>query len=440
MEIMEDFLKQVKNNTTMKKYLLFLFYFQTIFLLGCCKEPPIIEKPSEISTNLEIIWATPFYPDSSTSYYVNPLFSMNYLVLANESSDAQHPIQVRIFDRLTGQIHSAWRDGYRSIIEKGLLQDCMIGGNNQNIICLYTKQHLYGYSLETGQRLWKTVIPSDGISHMSISERYAFVSYAPGTIPKSLSKLISVDLETGNSTEILTLYIEDNYEFDINPPTMYINNQGDILLYFTTSGWNFTTVHGRVNMYCYNMTKKQMVWLKKDFTKDTDASEAQQPPLVIENNKLIVTSLRAIHCFDMNTGELLWQHENLAFADRPYLYHEGKLYVRSGDPCMLYCFDAQTGQKLWENTTLNPIPAPWGNMAIYKDKLYFTAWGKNAWIGLFCVDATTGEFLWQDAGPTGRVSYGVIADQEKGYLYCQSGWLVMCVDLNKTPNGKADVK
>ena len=427
-----------------QKYIIALMLLQTLIVGGCEKEPPVpkpitgnlFDTPDlPYPSNLEVLWSASFYPDSSSSYYVDPLFAGNYLVLANESNDAGNPAQVRVFDRITGEIHTAWKEGYRNITEGRRLYDCMVGGNNQNIICVYTQKNIYGYNLHSGQRIWKTAIPFYGESHISVSENYAFVSYNPDGLSRSWAKLAAVHIETGNMQDILTLNIEDNYEFGINPPTMFINNQGDTLLFFTTSGWNFSAVHGRVYMYCYNMTTKQFVWANKNFTKDTDATAFQQPPLVIENNKLIVTSRRAIHCFDIGTGELLWQHENLAFTDRPYLYDEGKLYVRSGDPCLLFCFDAQTGQKLWENTTLNPIPAPWGNMGIYKDKLYFTAWGKHAWIGLFCVDANTGEFLWQDAGPSGRVSYGVIVDQEKGYLYCQSGWLVMCVDLNKTPNG-----
>jgi outer membrane protein assembly factor BamB len=410
-----------------------------------CKKPEPIKYVSSFEgfpypTNLEVLWSDPFYSDSSSSYYTDPVFAGKYLVLANASSDAGHSVQVRVFDRFTGKRHSAWSNDNNELIEsyEGL-QTCKITGKNKDIICIYGgRSNLYAYRLTTGQQLWKTKIPLDAISQISVSDIYAFVSY--GSDNGSWSQLIAVDVESGNKTDILKLYTEDNYKFQINPPSAHVTSQGDTMLFFTTSGWNFDEVKGRVHAYCYNLTKKQMEWINKNFTNDKDATAKQQPPFVIENDKLIVTSMSAIHCFDVNTGELIWQQEGLDFVDKPYLYQQGKLYIRSGDPCILSCYDAQTGRKLWKNTTLNPIPAPWGSMGIYKDKLYFTAWGKNAWIGLFCVDANNGNLLWQDAGPTGRVSYAVLIDQDRGYMYCQSGWSVMCVDLNKTPNGKGVVK
>jgi outer membrane protein assembly factor BamB len=164
------------------------------------------------------------------------------------------------------------------------------------------------------------------------------------------------------------------------------------------------------------------------------ASSANPPPFVIENDRLIITVRKGIYCLNKNTGEMIWQREGLGLADKPPLYHEGKLYVRSGNPCILMCLDAQSGEQLWINTIINPMAAPDGNMAVYKDKLYFTAWGQNATYHLACVDIQTGEELWRDLGPYGQICFGVLIDPKTGYLYCNSGRSTMCVDLNKTPN------
>jgi outer membrane protein assembly factor BamB len=445
MVIMVISLQQERNNKNVmikfKSIAIFIILSFCMILGGCYKKqfpPGLLQNDTyPYPTDLEVLWRMPFYPDSTSSYYFNPDFAGQYIVFANESSDAGHYPKIGVYDRFTGKQHLAWEYGHTNIIESnGQLDDCKIGGTNKDIVCVFAENNLYGYNLSTGQQLWKANIPLWGTHRISTSDKYVFASYGPDN--KSWSRLLAIDIVSGIQTDILTLYMEDNYEIRINPPSSYITSMRDTLLFFTTSGWNSSTVHGRVYAYCYNLTKKQMVWVNKNFTTDRGASASLQPPLVIENDKLIITSFEAIHCFNINTGEVIWQEENLSLVDRPYVYHQGKLYVRSGDPCILLCYDAQTGQILWQNTTLNPIPAPRGNMGIYKDKLYFTAWGKDAWIGLFCVDANNGELLWQDAGPSGRMSYGVIIDHERGYMYCQSGWLVMCVDLNKTPNGKKD--
>jgi len=242
-----------------------------------------------------------------------------------------------------------------------------------------------------------------------------------------------VNVYSGEKREILRLEIEDNHEFNINPPSAYVNNTGDTLLYFTTDGLNFDTDHYRADAYCYNLTKKQMVWKNKEFRTDMGASAFDPPPFVIENDRLIITTRKAISCLDKNTGAIIWQRANLGLADRPPLYWEGKLYIRSGDPCILMCLDAQTGMQIWENTVIDPIPAPEGRMAIYKDKLYFAVWGANATHHLGCVDINTGKELWRDRGPWGNICFDVLIDQKTGYLYCYTGWGTMCVDLNKTP-------
>jgi len=51
-----------------------------------------------------------------------------------------------------------------------------------------------------------------------------------------------------------------------------------------------------------------------------------------------------------------------------------------------------------------------------------------------CVDIHTDEELWQDRGPYGDIAFGVLIDQKTGYLYCNTNWSTLCVDLNKTPN------
>jgi hypothetical protein len=233
------------------------------------------------------------------------------------------------------------------------------------------------------------------------------------------------------------MQIEDNYEFAIHPPSAYVIGNGDTLLYFTVSGLNFAETKSRVYAYCYNLTKKQMVWENKQFVPDRtdrDWTIPSLPPFVIENDKLIITCSKSIHCLNKNTGELIWQRQDLGgMAQRPPLYWEGKLYIRSGEPCILLCLDAQTGQQIWENTTLNPIPNPDGRMAIYKDKLYFAAWGENVTYRLMCVDIHTGKLLWTDRGPYGTIAFDVLIDQKTGYLYCNTCWGTMCVDLNRTP-------
>jgi len=431
----------------MKRPFIAILYFQMLVMTGACQKPPQPEPlphpkkpviPKTYPTKLEVVWNAVFYSDSAGDYFHEyQIADEQYIVLANIYDGEKRGIGV--YNMQTGKRHSAWQNDpdIFAVTEDAYLNDCKTAGKNKEIILIYNRRALFGYSLHSGQRLWSTTIFNQqpfGEPKISADANYAYVPYAAnGALSKSWCRLAKIDVYSGKKTDILTLYIEDDYEFCINPPSSYVNSEGDTLLYFTTSGWNFQAVHGRVWAYCYNMTKKKMLWVNKQFTFDTDASSSQPPPFVIENDKLIVTSMRAIHCFNRLTGELIWQREGLGFSDRPPLYYEGRLYIRSGNPCILMCLDAQTGVQIWENTSSKPLPAFDGRMAIYKDRLYCSISGGNAKYYLFCADIHTGKELWRDWGTWGNIAFDVLIDQKTGYLYCNTDWSTMCIDLNKTP-------
>lgn len=426
--------KRIRNNMNKTKIIPILIFLQGSLLSSCCKDSPKPpDLPTEFPTNLEVLWNAPFYSDEDDyGWFLDyEIAKDEYIVLANTSQ------KIGIYSIQTGERHPAWQQNL-FVYEFNHLNSCKVAGKNKDIILVYDSKSLFAYSLHNGQRLWSLSISNTGCPYMSADKDYAFISYG---LSKSWYRLAMVDVSSGQKRDILQLYAEDNYNIRINPPSAHVSSNGDTLLFFTTSGWNFSAVHGRVHAYCYNLTKKQMVWENKQFTTDTDAPAVQPPPFVIENDKLIVTSMRAIHCFNKNTGELIWQKEGLSFSDRPPLYYEGRLYIRYGDPGVLLCLDAQNGQQLWENTTLNTaVPSPNGRMAIYNGRLYFSAWGPDATHHLTCVDIQTGKELWTDRGPYGWIAFGVLIDQKTGYLYCNTGGSTLCVDLNKTPNGKKDKK
>lgn len=435
----------------MKQLLIAIFGFQIMLTFGSCKKPEPIELPvipavvpTAFPTNLEVVWDALFRSDTTGDFFWDYVVANDqYIVLANRRERIYgEPRGIGVYNMQTGQRHPAWQNdpgGIFALTEREELNDCKIAGKNKDIILIYSRRALFGYSLHSGQRIWSLTISNQGatgIPKISAKGDYAFICYGPGGgHSKSWFRLAMVNVYSGEKRDILQLEIEDNYEFDINSPSAYVADNGDTLLYFTTGGLDFTTLEGRGYIYCYNLTQKQIVWRNKPPTTDRNmnASSFNPPPFLIENDRLIVTVRKGIYCLNKNTGEMIWQKEGLGLADKPPLYHDGKLYIRSGNPCILMCFDAQSGEQLWLNTAINPMAAPDGNMAIYKDKLYFTAWGPNATYHLACVDIYTGEELWRDLGPYGQICFGVLIDQKTGYLYCNSGRSTMCVDLNKTP-------
>ena len=122
------------------------------------------------------------------------------------------------------------------------------------------------------------------------------------------------------------------------------------------------------------------------------------------------------------------------YSNTPFLYYKGKLLVRGEAPeGILYCYDAQTGQLLWQNNTIRATPSPWGRTDAYNDKWYLTARKGAETDILYCISIATGEVEWSDYPSRGGAAFGILIDQQTGYLYCSNAWSIMCIDLNKTP-------
>ena len=420
-----------------RKFIILLIF--PLFLGARCGEeppPPQPPKPTH-KTKLSIVWHIPFHSDSIDYYFIDPMLVQDYLILPNMfGRNSDHKPGVGVFHKQTGKRHSAWLAEPGGILDNNdMLEDCKLGGTNDNIIFINSGSSLYAFDLNSKQRLWKSARPQgwDGWSRFSMVAENPFLVYDLGY---SKTKFVKFDTQSGAKKDILELLSENGYWVSVRPPGWHIMGNGDTLLFFGTSEWNFNIGRGKIRAFCYNLTQKKMVWEKRDFCDDTDGG--LYPSIVTDEQNAIICGMRSIHCFNIATGELLWQHDMFkngylidAFSDTPPLYNEGKVYLRGGTG-NLYCYDAVTGAELWVNK-LGAIPAPHGRMDIYDGYLYFTGWRGTGAIGLYCVSASTGQMKWFDTGPNGRISFGVIADQKTGYLYCHSGIFVMCVDLRKTP-------
>ena len=219
----------------MKKLLTIIACFQMCFTVGSCQKPkplelkplpPLPKPPYEtLSTNfptkLEIVWNAPFHSDSTKDFFWSyEVTNDKYIVLANRF-DIMYgkPRGIGVYNMPTGQQHSAWQNDPSGIFaptEEESLDDCKMAGKNKDIILIYNRRALFGYSLHTGQRLWTATIKSQtsmGIPCISADENYAYISYNPnGALSKSWCRLAKVDVYSGKKTDILQLNIEDNHD------------------------------------------------------------------------------------------------------------------------------------------------------------------------------------------------------------------------------------
>ncbi|MDR2010371.1 MAG: PQQ-binding-like beta-propeller repeat protein [Bacteroidales bacterium] len=416
-------------------FIIFLVLLCSITNTACDKKPVPPEEPiTTYKTKLEVVWTRYFHSDKiGGELFFDPIFWNNYVIIA--SSNGSHYTKqwgIRVLNKLTGEDHPVWAHEPGGIVDQGNFMECIHLGDN--ILFAGDEPYLYAIDLNTGQRLWKcSYSPNYGIHKFSmLGDMPLQVYYAPsGGLSTSWCRIAKCDPETGEKTDIIETWIEDNYEFLLAPPAWTTNINGDTLLLFLSGGWNFQLVQSKIKAYCYNITQKRMEWKKKDFVNRDDAGF--ETPVIV-NDRVIFKALRSLHCFDITTGELIWQYIPVpmeGLTDTPMLYRDGKIYVRCGTG-KVTCLNAQTGAVIWK-TGEDYIPAPDGRMDIYNGKLYMAAWGDNVEFYLYCLSAENGDFIWQDKGPFNKISGGVTIDQNTGYLYCTNNREIMCIDLNKSP-------
>lgn len=432
-------------------YLLLFFFSSTIFI-SCKPEPdPEPDLPIETpmpGTKLDVVWTKAFLADpSSRSYFNDPLFWDDYLVVGScYLPEPGVELGIRVLHKVTGEDHLAWRHEPGGVVEFGHTMECLhIGGENRDILFTGDREHIYAIDLNSGQRKWKQALSSNYSGHHLFSMLGAspMKIYHPktGGMSDSWCRVAHCDLQTGALRDLLEIErdsevsIDDDFTFLLRPAAWLRASNGDSLIFFLSSGWNFTLAEGKMTAYCYNVTKREMVWKKNDFVEGGDAGH--HTPVIIDNQRVVFTAIHNAHSFDIQTGELLWQYLPgvRGHSDTPPLYHDGKLYIRTTNG-IVTCLDTQTGVVLWE-TGDSYIPAPDGRMDIYNGKLYFAAWGPTTntivTFHLYCLDAATGQKLWSDVGPVNSIVEGVVIDQELGYLYCMGSNTIICVNLNNTP-------
>jgi len=420
-----------------------------IFLLitgiGCKKEPIIPNPPLPVDTptyqtKLDIKWIHWFSNDTMGAWYHDPYFFGDYVAFCTDlPSGSNGRLGFGVFHKISGDRHPVWDQYYPDLVEgtSSTINHWKLCGTNGDLAVITNKNRLFAWDLNTGQMKWKhNHSPNHGVSaSLSVIGSFPYHTYYNGS--ETWSKVARFNPNTGIKEDLVTISILDNFKANIFPVESWINpSTSDTILLFVTGGWNFTIGRGRVDAYAFNQTTRTMMWHAYDICPNGNA--AIYAP-VVADNKVVFQGLNSIHCFDIPSGTLLWEHNydpwTRGFSNSRNIFRDGKVFVRDGKSVLAY--DINTGAMVWETTNKMNLQMG-GAIDVYKGRVYFTAtddthpyYAKT----LFCVDANTGAVIWKDPGPNknGGLTFGIIIDQGTGYLYVTDAFRMMCIDLNNTP-------
>ncbi|MCY7327219.1 MAG: PQQ-binding-like beta-propeller repeat protein [Saprospiraceae bacterium] len=271
---------------------------------------------------------------------------------------------------------------------------------------------------------------------MVIGDQFYKIMYW-GSKPKThTSTLLRTHYLSGQWDTLLTIHAKDSFYINLEPPTLWVNPQGDSVLIIRDRSLrdNQATSHeGRydlVNLYAWNMRTRQFDWVREDFEDEWDVYYGQP---VIEGNRLYLTLRRSICCVDLLTGQTLWKRPTEEFHSNAGLALHDNLILATGNDHGMWGIDKNTGQTIWSN---DKVLGGIINLTCFDGIAYGTSTGSG---NLYAVNATNGQIIWAEQSPnkkgkTRNTSWGwsgVVIDPERRVLYIADYHYLMGVELPK---------
>ena len=407
-----------------------------LLLLGffSCKKETI--KPTELpptpEPKLKIVWRVPTVPDTteypSAPYTLvngNPVFGTSFYLPS-------------AFIQVRGQTdgHLRWKftptfsgtDGfsYGKIFTVG------------SKVMLSDWHEAYCINGEDGHMEWGTNFRPQKTEWFgaTIGDQFYKIMYW-GSKPKThTSTLLRTHYLSGQWDTLLTIHAKDSFYLNIEPPTLWVNPQGDSVLIIRDNNLRdnqATPYEGRyslVNLYAWNMRTRQFDWVREDF-EDEQMVYTGQP--LVEGNRLYLTLRHLICCVDLLTGQTLWKRPTEEFHSNAGLALHGNLVLATGNDHGMWGIDKNTGQTVWYNDKV------WGAieaLTCFEGIAYGTSTGSG---NLYAVNAANGEIIWAERSPnrkgktksTSWGNSGVVIDPERRVLYIADYHYLMCVELAK---------
>lgn len=403
------------------------------FLTNSCKEPEddVTKPPIDIPIDqVNVVWERYTNADSNISYLCPLKIDGNKIIAAvyfNSTENLDYR-GIALYDKFTGQPISDWPVNELGIgnVTSSFITDYMSCGISQDVWVFQAGSKTLAYNFSRNEKLWErsyTILsPMNKLS--PFGKDVILGLEKEGYSEVSLGRLHYQD---GRFEKFFSFTLEDEYSKKMLPmPVAYmVNSQMDTLLFFSLYIWNYTLIEGHIHAICYNLNKREIVWKKEDFTSNCDPKNFVP---IIHNNKVILSCTHSMHCFDINTGEILWQkylsNDNFTFI--PPLLHNGRLYVQTFKGEFI-CMDPNNGGEFWKKKHCFE-PNHIGRMAIYNGLLYCT--GYNLWDNaLLAISTATGNIEKKISFPNEQLEGGVTIDESTGLLYCSSRRKVYCIDI-----------
>ncbi|MBN8684278.1 MAG: PQQ-binding-like beta-propeller repeat protein [Chitinophagales bacterium] len=416
----------------MSAILLFANIILSLLFVGCKPEPlnpepPSPPPPTDVSP-LKILWQKPLTQDTMNGIYGSARFVTPGGDILYTTDFTLPSAKVVLLNGIDGSKKWEYQAFAEALLEQHVFQ-----------ISDHILIHNWRYDdilTPNGQLLWKNKVeePGGGMPRANVIGDNFYTVHFSGPLPycTSMSIVRSHYAQLSWDTLVTIQTENDGFYVNLEPPTLWMNPQGDSVLIIRDGGVRASgganNGKNRASLYAFNLRTRQFDWVQKNIDAGGAVSIAQ--PL-IEGDKMYINGVRTLHCFDLNTGNTIWQKEfPEAIMDGNITVYKNTLMVPSTQIGM-WGVDKQTGSILWYNKDVD------GNVLLvvqFDGIVYCTSTG---YARLYAVNAETGATIWKENSPNRNSRHpnasfafaGIAIDTVNRKLYTADKYYLMFIAL-----------
>ena len=434
------------------RYYIFLLIGSSLLLGLKCSKNEISNSSSNnvdsLVTTLKPLWITIATNDKTWNdgYEISQpvIYGQNVLV-----STVFNKYQVfKMLNTQNGSELWSWQDYFRKINYDSLDYRIRFPYIKNNEMVWTSFNETYSIDLKTGNTIWKNLYSLKyGFQCKGIGDNF-FIELRDSIIGKDL--ITGMQLFKGNiNLPNLQFLALPKYDTTSSTPNSqrsgsilgnspFINPSGDTMVEISytdppvTKDFLFRDAFG-----VYNLSKNK--WQIERVLIGTPAITGIDFTPIVKDGKVFHCKVGLVTCHDVNTGELLWNYNQIGNANFLFsgiLVENGKVFANAGNG-VLHCIEITTGKPLWQTESAGSC----SDMAYLNGIIYFVGGSDGL---LHAVDETTGKTIWKVISPDYGKAINKISgtftrfcavvpgvDGTKGRIVTHTGYNIYCFEAAK---------
>jgi outer membrane protein assembly factor BamB len=431
------------------KSIVYLIIFSGI--LSCNPEKITTHTNDDgVVTQLPYIWKSSISDGSLSTGLYRGFIVDNRGVLAiarrkSEQSNNTGEYYLQLKDLETGNNLWIWDDFNNKTV--GSLHRSI--GMYKGSMLLHDGSTTYLINTLKGTTIWKTRSPELSLNPYPtfLDDRY----FLSGNSLESNKKqriepqVFEGNVGTGELKEVVMPKFGDEYAY-VNADSKYYRGSMLNMGSFNSNGMDYLVIphtepgpkdqYNNTRSYfgLFNLTENKWVYERIAIRPVNGGASACLTPIV-KDNKLYVTSLTTVGCFELMTGKEIWRRNltDMFTGFNDFIIVGDKLLL-NGDNAILYCLNANTGSQLWTQKA-SAVTSD----LYHQDGIVYYIYTKY----LLAVDIQTGKLLWdmpapdikgenrQDSWFAGFVTGLPAKDGKKGRIFASTNYNVYCFEAIK---------